>query len=185
MTFWPLTDSDFPTNQTFHQFHNRDTEIDFDLHQIMSGFHEAFATGVVCQQGTLTLPDTWFRPLFGTCLCFNCWDQIPRTCHVFGPSFPWYFRGFASFIVTVWYVKPNNTEFNQSEPLRIRNTSYQTKVNNNTFCMVFNITTGGFSTFLCKTYADIPSLHDVTLKSICKRRFGNKLIYAASVQGVV
>ena len=29
---------------------------------IMSGFHGAFATGVVCQQGTLTLPDTWFRP---------------------------------------------------------------------------------------------------------------------------
>ena len=31
---------------------------------IMSGFHGAFATGVACQQGTLTLPDTWFRPLF-------------------------------------------------------------------------------------------------------------------------
>ena len=28
---------------------------------IMSGFHWAFATGVACQQGTLTLPDTWFR----------------------------------------------------------------------------------------------------------------------------
>ena len=29
---------------------------------IMSGFHGAFATGVACQQGTLTLPNTWFRP---------------------------------------------------------------------------------------------------------------------------
>ena len=29
---------------------------------IMSGFHGAFATGVACQQGKLTLPDTWFRP---------------------------------------------------------------------------------------------------------------------------
>ena len=29
---------------------------------IMSGFHGAFATGVASQQGTLTLPDTWFRP---------------------------------------------------------------------------------------------------------------------------
>ena len=29
---------------------------------IMSGFHGAFATGVAFQQGTLTLPDTWFRP---------------------------------------------------------------------------------------------------------------------------
>ena len=28
----------------------------------MSGFHGAFATGVARQQGTLTLPDTWFRP---------------------------------------------------------------------------------------------------------------------------
>ena len=50
---------------------------------IISGFHGAFATGVACQQGTLTLPDTWFRPHCGTCLCSNCWDQIPRTCHVF------------------------------------------------------------------------------------------------------
>ena len=28
----------------------------------MSGFNGAFATGVACQQGTLTIPDTWFRP---------------------------------------------------------------------------------------------------------------------------
>ena len=28
------------------------------------GFHGAIATGVACQQGALTLPDTWFRPLF-------------------------------------------------------------------------------------------------------------------------
>ena len=38
----------------------------FDLHRIMSGFHGAFATGVACQQGTLTLPETWFRsPISG------------------------------------------------------------------------------------------------------------------------
>ena len=30
----------------------------------MSGSHGAFATGVASQQGTLTLPDTWFRPPF-------------------------------------------------------------------------------------------------------------------------
>ena len=62
MTFWPLTNSDFPTDQTFHQFHDLYTEL--DLHRIMSGFHGAFATGVASQQGTLTLPDTWFRPPF-------------------------------------------------------------------------------------------------------------------------
>ena len=28
----------------------------------ISGFHGTFATGVACQQGTLTLQDTWFRP---------------------------------------------------------------------------------------------------------------------------
>ena len=60
MTFWSLTNSDFPTNQTFHQFH----DIDYRAwpSPIMSGFHGAFATGVACQQRTLTLPDTWFRP---------------------------------------------------------------------------------------------------------------------------
>ena len=62
MTFWPLTNTDFPTDQTFHQFHDLYTEL--DLHRIMSGFHGAFATGVASQQGTLTLPDTWFRPPF-------------------------------------------------------------------------------------------------------------------------
>ena len=56
------TNSDLPTNQTFHQFHDLYTEL--DLHRIMSGFHGAFATGVASQQGTLTLPDTWFRPPF-------------------------------------------------------------------------------------------------------------------------
>ena len=61
MTFWSLTNSDFPTNQTFHQFHDLDTGLDLP---IMSRFHGAFATGVACQQGTLTLPDTWFRPSF-------------------------------------------------------------------------------------------------------------------------
>ena len=62
MTFWPLTNSEFPTDQTFHQFHDLYTEL--VLHRIMSGFHGAFATGVASQQGTLTLPDTWFRPPF-------------------------------------------------------------------------------------------------------------------------
>ena len=37
----------------------------------------------------------------GTCLCSNCWDQIPRTCHVFtrlvALNTPWYFLDFA------WY----------------------------------------------------------------------------------
>ena len=43
-------------------------------------------------------------PLFGTCLCSNCWDQIPRTCHVstrpFALNTPWYFLDFASPVKT-------------------------------------------------------------------------------------
>ena len=39
MTFWPLTNSDFPTDQTFYQFHDNDTALDF--HRIMSVFHKA------------------------------------------------------------------------------------------------------------------------------------------------
>ena len=62
LTAGVLTNSDFLTDQTFHQFHDLYTEL--DLHRIMSGFHGAFATGVASQQGTLTLPDTWFRPPF-------------------------------------------------------------------------------------------------------------------------
>ena len=61
-TYIYLTNSNFPTDQTFHQFHDLYTEL--DLHRIMSGFHGAFATGVASQQGTLTLPDTRFRPPF-------------------------------------------------------------------------------------------------------------------------
>ena len=60
MTFWSLPSySDSPTDQTFLNFH---TEL--ELHRITSGFYGAFATGVACQQGTLTLPDTWSRPPF-------------------------------------------------------------------------------------------------------------------------
>ena len=60
MTFWPLINSDFPTDHIFHQFHYLYTER--GLHRIMSGFHGAFATDVASQQGTLTLQDTWSRP---------------------------------------------------------------------------------------------------------------------------
>ena len=71
-----------PNRSDFPQFHDPDTEL--DLHRITSGFHGAFAMGVACQQGTLTLPDTWLRHPFGDLLtCSNCWDQFSRTCRVF------------------------------------------------------------------------------------------------------
>ena len=57
----------FPNDQTFQQFHDLDAKL--DLHRITSGFHHGeFAMGVTCQQGTLFLPDTWFRPPFGDVL---------------------------------------------------------------------------------------------------------------------
>ena len=44
MTFWSLTSySDFPTDRTFHQFHDLNTEL--DLHRITSSFFGAFANG--------------------------------------------------------------------------------------------------------------------------------------------
>ena len=43
------------------------TSILLSKNRITTGFHGAFVTGVACQQGALTLPDTWFRPPFWTC----------------------------------------------------------------------------------------------------------------------
>ena len=99
MTFWPLTNSDFPTNQTFHQFHDLDTEL--DLHRITSGFQGAFASGVACQQGTLTLPDTWFRPPFWDLLMVQLLrlnsSNLPCHYSTFHLEYPWYFLDFASY----------------------------------------------------------------------------------------
>ena len=61
MIFWPLSSNiAFRIYQTLHQLHDLYNEL--DLHRITSGFYRAFVTGVAYQQGTLTLPDTWFRP---------------------------------------------------------------------------------------------------------------------------
>ena len=45
----------------------------------MNGFHGAFATGVACQQGTLTLPDTWFRPPLGDLLVLQLLRPDPSS----------------------------------------------------------------------------------------------------------
>ena len=44
------------------------------FYRIIRGFHGANATGVACQQGTLTPTDTWSCP-FRTCICSTFWDQ--------------------------------------------------------------------------------------------------------------
>ena len=90
--------SDFPTDQTFHQYHDLDTKL--DLHRITSGFHGAFAMGVACQQGTLTLSPGSVL-LLGTFLCSNFWDQFYRTrrifCRLFTLNTPWYFLDLAQY----------------------------------------------------------------------------------------
>ena len=109
MTFWPLTSYSYiPTSQTFHHFHDLDTEL--DIHQITSGFHEVFATGVAFQQGLLTLPGS--VPLFGTCLCSNCWDKFPELVVSFLDFSPWIpFGTFSIFLLQMkgwvgWIMAP-------------------------------------------------------------------------------
>ena len=66
---------------------------------IMSGFHGAFATGGMPAGNAYPSGHLVPSPHCGTCMCSNCWDQIPRTCHVFTRLFtsntPWYFLDFA------------------------------------------------------------------------------------------
>ena len=72
-------------------------------HWFTSAFYGAFVTGVACQQGTLTLMDTWFCSLFWDLLMLQLWDQIPELCCVFTWLFtlntPRYFLDFALYQV--------------------------------------------------------------------------------------
>ena len=137
MTFWPLTNSDFPTDQNFHQCLDLYTEL--DLHRIMSGSHGAFATGLASQQGTLTLPDTWFRhpfwdllvlqllipdssnlpclysifhliyPLILSRFCFQCWDQSHPNLSCFRTlSFD------SILLASSWIANPEHSDWNPS-----------------------------------------------------------------------
>ena len=68
--------SDFPTDQTFNQYHDLNTEL--DIHRTTISFYGAFATGVGCQQGTLTPPCTWSCPIWDVQMffCWNHWYSI-------------------------------------------------------------------------------------------------------------
>ena len=67
----------------------------------MSGFHGAFATGVACQQGTLTLPDTWFRPPFRDLLMLQLLrpksSMLPCLYSTFHIEYPLVLSRFCSF----------------------------------------------------------------------------------------
>ena len=93
---WP---TGLSTDQTFHQFHDLNTEL--DLHRIKSGFHWAFATVVASQQGTLTLPDTWSRPPFWDLLVLQLLrpdtSSLPCLYSTFHLKTTSHFLDFASF----------------------------------------------------------------------------------------
>ena len=97
MTFWPSTNSDLPSDQSLHQFHDLYTEL--HLQRIMSGFHGGFASGVAYQQGTLTLTETWFRPPFWDLLMLQFLrpDSSNLQC-----LYPWYFLDFAWYIYSLF-----------------------------------------------------------------------------------
>ena len=88
---WLLNRSDFPPISW--------PDIELDLHGITSGLHGAFATGVACVQGTLTLSDTWFRPPFGDLVMLQMLrPAFPNLPRLFNLKTPWYFLDFASVI---------------------------------------------------------------------------------------
>ena len=81
MAFWSLTNSDFPTNLTFHQFLDIDTELDLHRLWVVSMEHLQRVWHASWERLPFWTPNS--VPHCGTCLCSNCWDQIPRSCHVF------------------------------------------------------------------------------------------------------
>ena len=63
----------------------------------MSGIQGAFATGVACQQGTLTLPDTWFRPSIVGLACAPDSSNLPCLYSTFHLEYPLVLSRFCSY----------------------------------------------------------------------------------------
>ena len=84
---------DILLHQLFCQFHDLYTEL--DLHQlwVVSMGHLQRVWHASRERLPFRTPGS--VPHCGTWPCSNCWDQIPRTCHVFTRLFtsntPWYF----------------------------------------------------------------------------------------------
>ena len=113
MKFLPLTNSYFPIDQTFHHFITLVPNWTFS--QYYEWYPWSICNGCGIPAGNANPyrhldPSPHFgtfyldpSPHFETCLCSNCWDRIPRTCHVFTQLFtsntPWYFPDFAFNIV--------------------------------------------------------------------------------------
>ena len=71
----------------------------------LRGFHGSFATGVACQQGALTLPDTWFRPPFWDLLVLQLLrpnsSNLPCLYSTFHIEYPLVLSRFCS---TIFYI---------------------------------------------------------------------------------
>ena len=82
------------THYWSHILQSRDliTELDL-LPKLLRGFHETFAMGVACRQGTLTPPDIFFRPI---------WDL-----HLFYLSIPILFPNLSWFTRTMRFEHPS------------------------------------------------------------------------------
>ena len=97
LTWYNLTYSDFPTNQTFHRFH--DLYAKRNLYRLWVVSMEHLQRVWHASRERLFFQKPGSVPHWWTCSCSNCWDQIPRTCHVFTRLFtsntPWYLLHFA------------------------------------------------------------------------------------------
>ena len=117
LTFWPLTNSDFPTDLTFDQFHDLDKVsewVNWLFNVTINDISVIYVTAHRCAGGLkklglnptvvsmehlqwvwhasrehLPFRSPGFVPRFGTCLCSNCWDQISRIRRVFNQTFTW------------------------------------------------------------------------------------------------
>ena len=80
---------------------------------IMSAFHGAFATGVACQQGTLTLPDTWFCPPLWDLLVLQLLkpdsSNLPCLCSTFHLECPLVLSRFC--LQRVWHASRERLPF--------------------------------------------------------------------------
>ena len=85
MTFWPLTSySDFPTDQTFHQF-------SWPWYRAWPSPNYEWFSWSICNGCGYPAGNTYpsrhliLSSLLGTCLCSNCWNQFNQTCRIFSP----------------------------------------------------------------------------------------------------
>ena len=98
-----------PVFPTLHRFTCNDRTA-LVLHRIKRGFHVAFATDVACQQGALTLPDTRFRPHFGTCLSSNVETRFLKLAMSLLDFSPWIPLGTFLNLFSASHKRTNNTQ---------------------------------------------------------------------------